>query len=130
MKATKEQLAELLREFPTWGDAAVTYKARLDAAERDLANALGAFNVLATKVDRCEEEIRCALDEIGLFDSISLNTAVQRLGAIQRILVATLDELAGEPESTIGEHLAEARAVEDHQERKHAARSEEKEQGQ
>lgn len=36
VEITKEELAELLREFPTWGHAAVYYKRKLAQAERAL----------------------------------------------------------------------------------------------
>lgn len=35
VEITKEELAELLREFPTWGHAAVYYKRKLAQAERE-----------------------------------------------------------------------------------------------
>ena len=46
MRATKEELAEILREFPTWADAAVTYKRERVRAVEALEEARKTFATL------------------------------------------------------------------------------------
>ena len=53
-EVTKEFLAELLREFPTWGHAAAVYKDRAEQAEKLLLDVEG--SILAYWTDLPESE--------------------------------------------------------------------------
>lgn len=56
MSSDKESMADLLREFPTWGHAAVHYKERVEELSRVLLDAEG--SLLAYWTDIPETEVQ------------------------------------------------------------------------
>jgi hypothetical protein len=64
---TKEGLAQMLREFPTWGHAAAHYKAELEAAHEEIQRLRtegGEWSTRALVSERREKGLREALENL------------------------------------------------------------------